>query len=288
MKSCLKNLIKILVAILILVIIFVVAVFVTNILKTPSLDRDWAEDSKILPSISISENIIEIKNIRDWRYEEKKIISKDYYDETFDLDKIEKTYLLFNPFGKWEGIGHFFFVFEFEDGQTVSVSIEARRENDEGYNSIKGVFNKYELWYAYGSSADFITRRAVFYEDQEVYMYPLKISEKYTRALFLDLAQTTESLETEAEFYNTVTSNCTNLLAKSANRVKKGIIPFHYSRLFTGFTDDQLYDLGLIRDDKSFDEVYKESRIDLEVKKVNGELRKYSNSEFWKNFIILK
>jgi len=286
MKSCLKKLFKVLVAVSALLFILVFIIFTSNILKTPSLDRDWAEDSKVLPDISISENIIEIKNIRDWRYEKEAVISKDYYDETFDLNKIKKTYLLFNPFGKWEGIGHFFFVFEFEGGQTVSVSIEARRESDEGYNSIKGVFNKYELWYAYGSSADFITRRGVFYNDQELYMYPLEISEKYTRALFLDLAQTTESLESNPEFYNTVTSNCTNLLAKSANRVKEGSVPFHYSRLFTGFTDDQLYKLGFIRNDKSFEEVYRESRIDLEVKEVNLELGDYTNDEFWESFIF--
>ena len=193
--------------------------------------------------------------------------------------------MLFNPFGKWEGIGHFFFIFEFEDGQTISVSIEARRESDEGYNSIKGIFNKYELWYAYGSSADFITRRAIQYPEQELYMYPLKISKKYTSALFLDLAQTAEKLETKPEFYNTITSNCTNLLADSANRIKEDSVPFHYSRLFTGFTDNQLYKLGLIRNDKSFDEIYEESRIDIEVRGIDEKLNQYNRSVFWKNLI---
>jgi hypothetical protein len=250
-------------------------------MKTPSLDREWSEDSKILPSISINENILEIKNIRDWRYDSEKVISKDYYDESFNLDKVEKVYLLLNPFGKWDGIGHSFFVFTFEDGKEISVSVEARRESDESFNSIKGLFNNFELWYAFGSSADFVTRRAVHYEDSELNMYPLIIKKESARALLLDLAQTAQKLETEAQFYNTLTSNCTNLLMDSANKVKKGSVPWHYSRLFTGFADDYIYDLGFIPNDQSFEEINKKYRIDKQVQEIDSNLKNYSREQFW-------
>lgn len=266
------------------IVLIVVIIIITNFIKTPSLNRDWSEDSKILPNINISGDVVEIKNIRDWRYEGENIISKDYYDDIFYLDKIKNTYLLLNPFSKWEGIGHSFFIFEFEDGNTIAVSIEARRENEEKYNSIKGLFNKYELWYAFGSSADFILRRAIHYSDHELNMYPLLISKESSKDLFLDLVKSAHELETEAKFYNTLTSNCTNLLIDSANRVKEDAVPFHYSRIFTGFADEYMYKLGFIPNDQSFEEINKKYRVDLKIRDLNSNFKDYSNKEFWTVF----
>lgn len=264
-----------------IIFLIFILIFILNIIKTPSHERQWAEDSKALPIISLNENIIEIKNIRDWRYSKTDIVSKDYYNENFDLDKLDKTYYLFNPFGKWDGVAHGFFLFVFEDGKSLSVSIEARRESDESFNSVKGLFNKYELWYAYGSAADFITRRAVHYEDSELNMYPLLISKEMSQKLFLDLATETQSIEKEARFYNTIRSNCTNLLMDSLNKAEKGSVPFHYSRLFTGYSDDYFYKLGLIPNDQSFEEINKKYRIDSQVQEIDSNLKNYSREQFW-------
>lgn len=271
----------------ILIALFVLAVLciiISNLLKTPSHDRDWSEEVAILPGITLSTSTINIKNMRDWRYGYKEVRSRDYYEDTFDLEKVSKAYLLFNPFGKWDGVGHSFFVFEFEDGKTVSVSIEARSEKGESYDAIRGIFNNYEMWYVFGSAADLMSRRAI-YHNEDLYMYELRISNEGAAALLRDLATTAERIETEPAFYNTFTSNCTNLLADSANRVKKGSVPFHYSRLFTGYADDQLYDLGLIRNDKPFDQVFAESRIDQMIREKFGELNSYESFDFWQEII---
>jgi hypothetical protein len=218
--------------------------------------------------------------MRDWRYGYKEVRSRDYYDTTFDPQKVSRAYLLLNPFGKWEGVGHAFFVFEFEDGESVAVSIEARSEKGEKYSAVRGLFNEYELWYVFGSPADLLSRRAI-YHNEDLYMYDLKISKEGARALFVDLATTAQRLETEPGFYNTVSSNCTNLLADSANRVKEGSIPFHYSRLFTGYADNQLYDLGFIRNDVPFEQVYEESRVDEQIREEFGARDEYSMDEYW-------
>jgi hypothetical protein len=253
------------------------AIFITAFavsLKTPELNRNWEDDSIILPHITISTSTstsatpttVTVQNIRDWRYKKGKVISSDYYDDTFDLEKMKSASLLLNPFGKWEGVGHTFLIFEFEDGKKISVSIEARREKGEVYQALKkGLFNEYEVWYAFGSPEDFTTRRAI-YHNEDLYEYPLLIATSTAKTLFLDLAQTAVDLETTPDFYNTLTSNCTNLLAESANRVKEGSIPWNKARLFTGFGDNQLYDLGLIANDKPFEEIYMEARIDEKIR----------------------
>ena len=113
-------------------------------------------------------------------------------------------------------------------------------------------------------------------------MYELNISNEGASALLRDLATTAERLETEPGFYNTLSSNCTNLLADSGNRVKEGSIPFHYSRLFTGYADDQLYDLGFIRNDAPFEEVFEEARVDERIRALFGEKESYDNASFWR------
>jgi hypothetical protein len=248
--------------------------------KKPSLERNWTEDAKILPDVTITDSTIHIKNLRDWRYTRGEVISKTYYEETFDLEKIEKAYFLLNPFGKWEGVGHTFFLFEFSDGKTISVSVEARRPEGMDYGAVKGLFNNYEMWYTWGSAADLFSRRAV-YHNEDLYMYPLLITSQTARGLFKDLAQTTENLETQAQFYNTVTSNCTNVLADSANRVNEGSIPWTFARIFTGYADNKLYDLKLIPHNKSFEETFTDSRIDLEIKEILENNTLLSKEDFW-------
>jgi len=260
MKKFLKIILKIFCGVIILLVLTIAIFIIIASLKKPELNRNWEIDSKVLPHFTIGTSTITIDNLRDFTYEKNVVVSADYYSETFNLDDIEKTYLLFNPFGEWEGVAHSFFVFTFKDGKSVSVSIEARREEGEKYDVVLGVLNHYEGWYAFGSTQDFINRRLV-YNTEDLYQYPLLISTTTSRALFVDVSEQAQKLETKPMFYNTVTSNCTNLLADSANRVKKGSIPFHYSRLFTGYADNQLYDLKLIPHDRPFEEIYREAQL---------------------------
>jgi hypothetical protein len=247
-------------------LVLVTALLVWSIsLKTPRLDRNWTDDAKTLPHITMGTSTVVVEHIRDWRYEKGKVVSERYYDDIFDAEEIKSASFLINPFGKWEGVAHTFLIFEFEDGKKVGISVEARRENGEDYDAFRGLFNEYEAWYVFGSPEDLMSRRAI-YHDEDLYEYPLAISPEAARVVFLELARTAASLETTPIFYNTLTSNCTNLLAAAVNRAEPGAIPFHFSRVFTGYSDNQLYDLGLIPHDKSFKEIFEEARVDEEMR----------------------
>ncbi|MEY4440714.1 MAG: hypothetical protein RLY49_340 [Candidatus Parcubacteria bacterium] len=267
---------------ILIILIFVCIVLVLHIfLKQPTHNKTWTDDAQILPDVTFGTSTIEIKNIRDWRYTQGNVVSKDFYTESFDPEKITSVYFLLNPFGKWEGVGHTFFLFEFEDQNTVSISVEARREEGVPYSAVRGLFNTYEMWYVWGSGADLFSRRAI-YHNEDLYMYPLLISKDTAKRLFIDLAQQTEKLETQPEFYNTVTSNCTNILADSANRVNKGSIPWTFARIFTGYSDNKLYDLKLIPHNKTFEEEFEDARIDVEIKNILNSDEKISKENFWK------
>ena len=75
------------------------------------------------------------------------------------------------------------------------------------------------------------------------------------RNLFRDLAAESRALETQPRFYNSLTSNCTNELAKEANRAQPGAIPLNIGLLLPGYADHFLYDRGFIPHDAPFESV---------------------------------
>lgn len=228
--------------------------------RQPSNTRNWEAEFAVQPTIFIKDNLITINNIRDWRYSDSEIISNNYISRTYDVNKLNRMWFVLEPFGKWDGIAHTYFVFDFEDQDPLVFSIEARREEDEVYSAFTGLFKKFETIYLWGTEADFTAGRAV-YKKNNLYMFPLRTSDNFEKKLFLELAQETLKLQDHPKFYNTLTSNCTNNLADFANNVKKGTIPFHYARFLTGYAGDLLYDLDYIPHDKPYEEIKKEYHI---------------------------
>ncbi len=246
--------------ILLALILIALLLFIYVELKRPSLTRNWEADSAILPEVSVEGDILTVKNLRDYTYENGEIISREYVDREFDLSKISKAYFLVNPFVESNATAHTFFTFETSDGQSFSISVEARKEAGEKYSAIKGLLNEFELWIAWGTPHDFEERRTKYFLE-DLYKYPLEVATSSVKSLVLDLANETQRLAREPEFYNTIFSNCTNYLADSANRVKKGSVPWHYARVLTGYADEYLYKLGLIPHNEPFEKIKEKYKV---------------------------
>lgn len=238
------------------------------LMQSASNNRNWEVGFEIFPEVEISKDKdeVNIKYIRDWNYSETDIISKDYIDRSYKLENLERVWFLVEPFSKWDGIAHTYFVFDFTDQEPISFSIEARREKEETYSALMGAFNKYDLIYMWGTERDFTGRRA-YKDNADIYMYPLDIKKETGQKFFLELAKETEKLRQNPKFYNTLTSNCTNNLAKMANKVNEGSIPFHYAQLLPGYSDEFLYKLEFISNDKPLEELKKKYYITDLVKK---------------------
>jgi hypothetical protein len=125
----------------------------------------------------------------------------------------------------------------------------------------------------WGTERDFTGRR-IYKDNADVYMYPLNIEKESGRKLFLELAKSTEELRNNPQFYNTLTSNCTNNLANHANSVKAGSIPLHYAQYFPGYSDSLLYDLEYIPTDQSLRDIRSKYYITEIVKEI------YTNDKF--------
>jgi hypothetical protein len=121
----------------------------------------------------------------------------------------------------------------------LGVTIEARREDGEPYSALRGIFNAFELSYVWASARDLLIRRAVML-DHETFVYPVEMTDAQKQSLLRRLLQRTEELETTPRFYNTITSNCTNELAKAAG--------FNWAPAYilTGRSDEYLFRRGII------------------------------------------
>lgn len=251
-------------------LVVTIAALVSFIALRPSNTRNWVAEFAVQPQVDIDGENVSIKNIRDWKYSDTQILSRDYINRNFNINDLERVWFLIEPFGKWDGVAHTYFVFDFNNQDPIVFSIEARREEGEEYTALQGMFKKYELIYLWGSETDFTARR-VIYQKNNVHMYPMNISPEFQKSLFIELAKATQQLETEPRFYNTLTSNCTNNLAYHANHIKKDAAPFHYARFLTGYSGQYIYDLGYIPHDKPYEEIKERYHINQIVGKMSSE-----------------
>jgi hypothetical protein len=187
-----------------------------------------------------------IKNVRDFAYGDHSVISTDWIPEvTINPGDIVRVWFVIGLFSPWRAIAHTFLTFELADGSAYSFSIEGRKKEGERYSIWRGLWSGYELAYTWGTERDFITRR-VLYLDYPVRMYPVALNAAAARELFMTLVRETDEINKAHRFYNVLTANCTNLLAKTANEMKPGEIPYDISWNFPGFSDRFLMKIGLI------------------------------------------
>ena len=225
----------------------------------PSNQRNWEYGMDVLPHIVIDGDLVTVQHERDFAWTATGPAGSDYVDRTFDVRRLQRVWFVEEPFTLapiegFEGVAHTYFVFDFQGQAPVVVSVESRREKGQGYDPVIGAFNEYELIYLWGTERDMTGRRALL-EKNQLYMYPLVGSMDSARRLFVNLATTTAQLETQPRFYNTLTSNCTNELAKAANEAQPGAVPPHPALIFPGYSARLLYDLGFIPNDAPFEAI---------------------------------
>jgi hypothetical protein len=225
----------------------------------PTNDADWEYGMATLPHVTISGENVTVEHVRDFRWGPDGPRGSDYVDRSFDVQQLRRVWFVEEPFKlapfyAFNGVAHTYFVFDFRDQPPVAVSVESRRERGQSYDPVRGALNEYGLIYIWGTEQDVTGRRAVL-EKNQVYMFPLVGSLESGRQLFMELARETQQLETQPRFYNTITSNCTNELAKVANKAQPGAIPPSPALVFPGYAVDLLYSLGYIPNDAPLEAV---------------------------------
>jgi hypothetical protein len=246
---------------LLLLFIVICALLFIYVFKKPSNVRDWEFGMGVLPHITIfGDSSIAVNNIRDNEYTGGTEFKEHYFNRKYSVSAISNIWFVVSKFSGFGGIAHTYFIFDMKDTDPITVSVEARREKGEKYSITGGLFNNFELIYIWATERDSVIRRSLISKDR-VYMYPLVLSDESKVNLFLQLARRTQSLEYVPRFYNTLANNCTNELAKTANEIKPGTIPWNISLYLPGYSAAELHRLGYIAGDGPIDDIEKNHYI---------------------------
>lgn len=210
----------------------------------PSNDRVWQEDVAVLPYATREGDLVTLHNIRNFEYRSETDYTPAWYDKTFDLRKLQGVDLV-AVYWMGPAIAHIFLSFDFGGGDHLAVSIETRKEKGEAYSTLKGFFREYELYYVVADERDVIRLRTNYRRDppEDVYVYRLQGDIENGRRLFLAYLHNINLLRERAEFYNTLTTNCTTTIWMNA-QVNPNHLPFNWKILASGYLPEYLYEQG--------------------------------------------
>jgi hypothetical protein len=215
--------------------------------KSPSHERDWLPEQSRMTTVEATEESLTFRNVRDWTYSDTDVLSREWIDMTVSPADVTRTWMYVDHFSSIRGIAHPFLSFEFSDGRTLVISLEARREVGEEYSPFKGAVRAYELTNVWSTERDMIVRRLVNAQ-HEVALYPLELTPEESTSLLRLLAEDTNAFAASPRFYNTITGNCMNLLAGLINRMEPGRLPYHYAWNLPGYAAEYLVTQGLVNE----------------------------------------
>lgn len=246
--------------IFVLVGILVILYLIIVLPKSPTNDRDWTVDQKILPEVTfIDEHHVSIRNIRNFDYTSTSTYTPQYYDRTVDLRELRSLDFMLEPF-KDPGAAHTLLSFGFADGSYLSISVEIRKELGEKFSPLKGVLREYELMYVIADERDVIKLRSNYRKDI-VYLYPVSATPEAIRTLFVDMLTRAQTLATHPEFYNTLTSNCIINIVNHVNKLALSEVPWNFRLIFPAHADQYAQKLGLIAENMTIEEARAKYRI---------------------------
>jgi hypothetical protein len=231
-----------------------------ELLPQPSNDRDWIPELKKLARAEFHGDQVTIYDVRNAEFLTYRDCIVNYYDKTYDLNKIQSVDFIVIPFTDNPAIAHTMLSFGFGPGEYVGVSAEVRLERGETYAAAVGLFGQFELTYVIADERDLIRARTE-HRNCEVYVYRTKATHEQARKLFVDMLKRNNKLRDEPEFYDTLRNNCTTNIVRHINAIAPGEVPHDYRILLPGFADRLAYELKLIDTSLPFEEVKRRAHI---------------------------
>lgn len=228
----------------------------------PSLDLEWDPALSRTVTGTVDGHLAYLKNIRDFNWVTPEEGTPHWFSAIYDLDTISGVDVYASYWmGPW--ISHTLIGFNFADGRHLVFSAEIRRQKGEEFSAIGGFFKKFNLALIAATEEDIIMLRTNI-RKEDVFRYPLKISQEAAKELFSLYLKVGNDLALKPRFYNTLTTNCTTVVFKMA-RVLNPLIPVDWRILVSGKLAGYLYDNGFINTDLPLMETEQSAHIGHEA-----------------------
>ncbi len=228
---------------------------------TPSNDRDWQPDVIQLPYATFDGGIVTVHNIRNFNYRSEFDYQPAYYDKSYDVTKLDGVDL-FTFYWMGPAIAHTIISFNFGEQGYLAVSIEARKELNEEYSTLKGFFRQYELIYIVADERDVIRLRSNYRKNppEAGYLYRIKGSKENGQRLFLGYLKKINELHKNPQFYNALLDNCTTAIWVRS-WVSDEQLPFSWKILLSGYLPEYLYETKLLEQQVPLSELQRQAYI---------------------------
>lgn len=220
--------------------------------------RNWAPELSRGIEADIDGSMVKLHNVRDFRWRTRDEADQRWIDMSVDLDQLETVDFVRTVWAS-PHIAHTMMSFGFSDGQYVVFSAEIRREDTEKFSELGGFFKQFELVLIGATEQDIIKLRT-HARGEDVSLYPLTMTLEQKRALFLSYVELGNELAAKPRWYQTITTNCTTVIWRLARHVHKGI-PLDWRILLSGHSQDYLYDIGVVSNDRSLSQIKQEAHV---------------------------
>lgn len=225
---------------------------------TASNNRNWKPEFQETTYIKTNQNnSLTFHNVRNFIHH-KKHSTPQWETRTHNLDKLQGIDLFLTAFGG-KHIAHPIVSFDFGDEGRLCLSIETRREKDEKFSALGGLFKMFDLQYIFGSEEDLVALRTNI-RHETTYLYRLNATPKQCRHFLLLSVKAANALHKKPEFYNLISANCTTSYRTQAPKDKRRDLDWRM--LLNGHLDSYLFEKNnLITNGLTFKKLKQQAKI---------------------------
>jgi hypothetical protein len=220
------------------------AVLVWWLTLRPSNNRAWLPDVVQTGWAEIGGDLVTIHNIRNFDYKTEADYSPRWETRQVRISEITGMDLAINYWGSLY-MAHPIVSFQFANAPPLCFSTETRKEKDESYSAIGGLYRQYELICIAADERDVLRVRTNCRKGEDVYLYRLAISPECARIRFMDYLRTMNGLRENPRWYNAVTTNCTTSIRTQHDPSERQ--KWDWRILLNGKADEMLYENGALR-----------------------------------------
>lgn len=214
----------------------------------PRQDREWmAEVSRQVSYERDATNpdLITLSNVRNFDWHTDTEATEHWETRTVDLSKLSGVDVT-NSYWMGPLIAHTLVSFRFEDDRPLAFSFEIRKEKGEAFSALAGFFRRYELSLIAAEERDILYTRSNA-RGEQVYLFPVShLQQHEVRSLFDSYLSAADDLNVAPAWYNTLLSNCTNIIFYMARIVSGDRLPWDYRIWVSGWLPNYLYDVGML------------------------------------------
>ena len=212
----------------------------------PSNDRKWQPDVAQEAWAEVNGDLVTVHNVRNCDYRTETDYTAHWETRTYDLTKLTGIDIAVCRWGA-DLICHPLLSFQFADAPPLAISIETRRQADEEYSAISGLYRQYELIFLAVDERDVLRVRTNYRVGEDVYLYHTNVSPAAARERFMEYVGTMNEMHQHARWYNAATTNCTTSI-RTQHKVTERT-PWDWRILINGDIDGLLYEQGTLASD---------------------------------------